>query len=303
MKIMSKHLHKVTLSSLLFVGAVGVTSLAFADPAINATITTDPALHAMLPPAIQSSGVIHVATDAQHPPCDAMEDDNVTFTGWEEDVRQALGKKLGVKMSPVSVNFDGLIPGVQSGRYDIATQCISDTAEREKQVDFVDISLSVNGIFALKSSKVTADPLSMCGLKSGAQSGTTFGDTVRTELSPYCVAHGKAPIEEHDFATEDATLLALLSGRVDFLVNDASSENYIAAHSNKPIEVVVPDILPKHSDGMVVKKGNDALSKALLAGMQALVKDGSYKKIMEKWHLTAIMRTTPGINLESASTK
>ena len=66
MKILSTHfskrLHKLRVSSLLFIGAVGARSLAFADPAINATVTTDPALHAMLPPAIQSSGVIHAAS-------------------------------------------------------------------------------------------------------------------------------------------------------------------------------------------------------------------------------------------------
>jgi polar amino acid transport system substrate-binding protein len=280
-----------------------MSSLALADQAINATVTTDPALHALLPAAIQSSGVVHVATDAHHLPCDGMEDDNKTFTGWEEDFRQALGKKLGVKIDPVSINFDGLIPGVQSGRYDMAMQCISDTPARQQQVDFVDMSISVNGVFAMKDSKVTADPLTLCGLKSGAQAGTTYGDTVKNLLSPNCVAHGKPPISAADFGSQDATLLALLSGRVDFIVNDASSENFIAAHSPKPIKVVVPEILPKHSDGIVVKKGNDALSKALLAGTEALLKDGTYQKIMEKWHLTAIILKKPGINLETASAK
>ena len=298
-----KTLFKLTCSSVLCVGALAVSGFALADPAINASVTTDPALHALLPTAIQSSGVIRVATDAHHAPCDAMEEDNVTFTGWEEDLRQALGKKLGVKMVPSSIEFSGLIPGVQSGRYDMASQCISDTPAREQQVDFVDINISVNGIFALKDSKVTSDPLSLCGMTSGAQVGTTYGDSVRNLLSPNCVAHGKAAIETHDFGSQDATLLALLSGRVDFLVNDAAAENYISAHSSRPIKVLVPDILPKRNDGIVLKKGNDQLAKALLAGTQALLKDGTYQKIMEKWHLTSIILTTPGINLGSAPSK
>lgn len=283
--------------SIAALGMLAFSGAAHADDAINATVTTDAALHDMLPKKIKDAGFINLATDAHHPPCDFLMEDNKTFTGWEEDFRQALGKKLGIEIRPTSIAFDGLIPGVQSGRYDAAMQCISDTLVREKQVDFVDVSLSTNGIYALESSNVTADPLSLCGLKSGSQSGTTYGQTVENVLSPYCVKNGKPPIERMEFNSQDATILAMLSGRVDFLVNDASSAKYIREHAQKPLKLVVPDILEKWVNGIVLPKGSDELANALLAGTKALLADGTYDKVMEKYDLKAIILREPGINL------
>lgn len=290
---------KTLLKALLPVALCAVVAAgpAFADDAINATVKADPALHAMLPQKVRDAGYITLATDAHHPPCDFMMEDNKTFTGWEEDFRQALAKKLGIEIRPVSIAFDGLIPGVQSGRYDAAMQCISDTAVREKQVDFVDVSLSTNGIYAIEGSKVSADPLTLCGLKSGSQSGTTYGQTVENVLSPYCVKNGKPPIQKLEYGSQDATILALLSGRVDFLVNDASSAKYIRTHSQKPLSLSVPDILEKWVNGIVLPKGSDELANALLAGTKALLADGTYDKVMEKYDLKAIILREPGINL------
>lgn len=279
--------------------AVALGGTARADEEITATVTTDPALHDLLPQKIRDAGVINLATDAHHAPCDFLMEDNKTFTGWEEDFRQALGKKLGITIKPTSIAFDGLIPGVQSGRYDAAMQCISDTPAREEQVDFVDVSISSNGIYALETSDVTEDPLSLCGLKSGNQTGTTYGQTVSNILSPYCVEQGKEPIAKNEFGSQDATILALLSGRVDFLVNDASSAKYIRANAKKPLKLVVPDILPRWVNGIVVQKGDTELAEALLAGTQAILEEGTYDKVMEKWDLQHIILREPGINLMS----
>ncbi|TPJ48361.1 ABC transporter substrate-binding protein [Mesorhizobium sp. B2-6-4] len=288
------------------VGLLAVTALvlgrptvALADDAITASVKADPALHAMLPKSIQDSGIIKLATDAHYPPCESFAEDNVTMIGWEPDLWDALAKKLGVKVKAESINFDGLIPGVQSGRYDTAMECISDTVEREKQVTFVDLSISINGIFTLENSAITDNPLSLCGLKSGAQKGTTFVQSIKELLSPLCVKNGKAPIATNEFASADATILALLSGRVDFLVNDASAAAFIKKQSSQPVKLIVLDVLPKQIDGFIVKKDNTELANALLAGTKALMDEGVYDRIMDKWDIAALKLKTPGINLVS----
>lgn len=285
----------LTLTALV----LGRPTTALAEDAITDSVKTDPALHAMLPKSIQESGIIKLATDAHYPPCESFAEDNVTMIGWEPDLWDALAKKLGVKVKPESINFDGLIPGVQSGRYDMAMECISDTVEREKQVTFVDLSISINGIFALEGGPVTDDPLSLCGLKSGAQKGTTFVQSVTDLLSPLCVKNGKPPIEANEFASADATILALLSRRVDFLVNDASAAAYIKKRSSKPVKLFVPDVLPKLIGGPIVRKDNTELADALLAGTKALMDEGVYDHIFDKWDIAALKLKTPGINLVS----
>jgi len=279
--------------------ALGSPTTALADDAITATVKTDPAMHAMLPKSIQESGIIKLATDAHYPPCESFAEDNVTMIGWEPDLWDAIAKKLGVKVQPESINFDGLIPGVQSGRYDMAMECISDTLEREKQVTFIDLSVSINGIFTLEDSAVTDDPLSLCGLKSGAQKGTTFVQSVTDLFSPLCVKNGKPPIATNEFASADATVLALLSRRVDFLVNDASAAAYIKKQSSQPVRLLVPDVLPKLIGGPIVKKDNQELADALLAATKALMDEGVYDRIFDKWDIAALKLKTPGINLVS----
>ena len=56
------------------------------------------------------------------------------------------GQPLGVKINAVNTAFDGLIPGVQSGRYPTAMECISDSLDREKQVTFVDFVYDNRGV-------------------------------------------------------------------------------------------------------------------------------------------------------------
>jgi len=282
--------------------SLALSASAHADDAITATVKTDPALHALLPKVNQDSGVITLATDAHYPPCESFAEDNVTMVGWEPDMWNALGKKLGVTFKASSIEFDGLIPGVQSGRFDTAMECISDTLEREKKVTFVDLSISVNGIFTLDGSSVTNDPLSLCGLKTAAQKGTTFAQSVDDVLNPFCVKNGKPLITKSEFPTADATLLALMSGRVDFLVNDASSAAEIKKRSSKPLKLFTPDILPHKIDGFVVKPESKQLAEAMLAGIKALMADGVYDKVMDKWDLAALKVKEPGINVASTAT-
>lgn len=54
---------------------------------------------------------------------------------------------LGVEIEQESIQFDGLIPGVQSGRYDAAMECISDNEERREVVQFVNNAYGMNGLW------------------------------------------------------------------------------------------------------------------------------------------------------------
>ena len=93
--------------------AVAATPTELNAPVIEA-IQPDPALKALLPKKIQDSGVISLATDAHYPPCEIFAEDNKTMIGYEPDTWNAIAKKLGVKIEPVSIAFDGLLPGVVS---------------------------------------------------------------------------------------------------------------------------------------------------------------------------------------------
>ncbi len=277
----------------------------YADAATELSIpveTMDPALHAMLPEAIRKAGFINLVTDAHYPPCESFAADNKTMIGYEPDLWDAMGQKLGVKVKTSSIAFDGLIPGVQSARYDVAMECISDSLEREKQVTFVDFSYATNAFYTLKSNaKVTDDPLSLCGLTAAVQSGTDFAPTITDLFSPHCVNAGKPPIKLAQYPSADAVLMALYSGRADFVVNDAASAKDIEKAAPKPIKVITSDLMPKFYLGIVIKKENTELANAMLAALKAVQASGNYDKIMDKWDLAPLKLPTPGINLTATN--
>jgi polar amino acid transport system substrate-binding protein len=290
--------------TLAIIGVAGVAAAAtpteMSAPVIEA-IQPDPALKALLPKKIQDSGVISLATDAHYPPCEIFAEDNKTMIGYEPDTWNAIAKKLGVKIEPVSIAFDGLLPGVVSGRYDVAMECMSDNAKREAQVIFINNSYAITAVFTLETNtSISEDPATLCGLTIAIPKGFDVAGIVEGKLNPHCEKVGKPAIKLAEYPSSDATLLALYSGRADFVITDYAAIDEMKKAAPKPIRVVNDPLLPKLYLGMIVNKDNKQLADALLAGLKAIKADGSYDKIMDNWGLTGLKLEEPGINLFSS---
>ena len=253
----------------------------------------------LLPASIRNSGSLTIATDAQYPPCEYVPKPGGPMVGFEPDLWNAMGAKLGVKIKTVNTAFDGLIPGVQSGRYPVAMECISDSLAREKQVSFVDFVYGSEGVYLLKknAAKVTTDPLSLCGLKAAAQTGLDFVGFITTILDPHCAKHGKPPIKLTQFPSESAVLLALYTGRVDFSLDDLAALAFLERSAPQPVLLRTDPLLPKLYLGIVINKSSTQLGKALLAALKAIQADGTYAKVLAKWKISPLALPTPGINL------
>lgn len=261
-------------------------------------LSADAALHAMLPEAIQKAGVIKLATDAQYPPCESFAEDGKTMVGWEPDIWNAMAQKLGVKLEASSIAFAGLIPGVQSKRFDMAMECMADTVEREKTVTFINVAYILAGVVALEGdARITADPATLCGLRVGGQEGTTHIDNVKNLLNPLCVKQGKPEIQIVNFPSASAAQVALYSNRVDFITYELIGASELKRKAPKPIKVIPMDIFPRKYNGMIVDKENTQLAEALLAALKAVHKEGVYDLVMKKWDIEAIKLDEPGINL------
>ncbi|WP_078709463.1 ABC transporter substrate-binding protein [Consotaella salsifontis] len=280
-----------------------LTGVAFADEAevVGAGIPAlqaDKSLHDMLPEKIREAGKISIVTDAHYPPCQYFAADNKTIVGYEPDLWKAITEKLGITYTVESIDFAGLIPGVEGGRYDMAAECISDNPERQKRVTFIDDAYATGAVFKLASNtSITSDADSLCGLTVAVQQGFDFVNVVNDEMTPHCTSKGLKPVTVNQYPSGDAVLLALYSGRVDFVLNDIAATEEIKKRAPKPIRVVENEYLPKYYNGMVVKKDNMELAEALLAGLKAVHAEGVYDKIMEKWDISLLALKEPGINL------
>lgn len=294
---------RLTRLSVTVLAALG--ALALPAAAQDAYPTTpipeqaaNPAIHAMLPEAIRETGTLKMATDANYPPCQWFTSDK-KMVGYEVDIWDALAQVMGVKLDVSSIDFAGLIPGVQGGRYDAAMECITDRVEREEVVDFVNHSLTYGNQFYYLASNdkiVAGDPKSFCGLTTAGQSGTDFL-TRLTTFSEWCEGQGLKPITIGEFPQQSAVLLALFSGRVDFALSEGSAVDEIRA--NNPVDIgSMPDPLEeKHYLGIVVAKDNEPLKAALVAGLTELKANGTYDAIFEKWNLKHAALGEFGVNM------
>ena len=133
--------------------------------------------------AIKKAGKITMATNAEFPPFEYLENDKVV--GVDADIAAEIAKDLGVELEIVDGKFDAVIPSVQSGKASFGAAGMTVTEDRAKKVDFsVKYITSTQYIIVPKDSDVkTIEDLA--GKKIGVQLGTTGDFIISDEVDGY----------------------------------------------------------------------------------------------------------------------
>jgi polar amino acid transport system substrate-binding protein len=252
------------------------------------------ALNAMLPEAIRSAGVVKVGSDLTYPPYEFLADGSDTPIGFDVDYANAVGEKLGVKFVFENSGFDGLIPAVEAGRYDVILSGMTDKAERQAKVDFVDYQTSGFSILVPAGNALGVAKIEdLCGKKVAMQKGTSQIDFVKG-VSAKC----PKPIEISEFPTEPEAQLAIQSGRADAGVADTPPMAYFVTttEAGKKFEMVKGEQYETALLGMAVSKKLPELRDAVQKATAEMMADGSYDALLTKWGLQATKITEATIN-------
>ena len=238
-------------------------------------------LHSMLPKDIQASGTLNIASNVEYPPFETFDTDGKTVIGIDRDVADALEKKLGVTIKFNNISFDAIIPGLASKRYDMAMSAMSDTLERQKEVDFVDYFKAGAGILRTQENPKHISTLDdLCGIKVGIVKGTTETEDADAQTKA-CQDKGKPGVDVTIFPGQNQTILALQTGRVDVVLLDSTSGSSVAKDAGGKLEMLSPYMAGPF--GIVFQKGSDELEKAVQKGMQEISADGTYLDILKKY--------------------
>lgn len=257
----------------------------------------DETLHAMLPAAIQESGIVKVASELDYPPVEYYDTDGKTPIGAEIELGQAMAKKLCVEFVFTNLNFDPTIPAIVAGRFDTSMTYIGDKPEREEQVDFVDEFRSGYSIMVQKGNPANISTLDdLCGKGVSTQVGAANTAIVQDQ-DTRCQADGKGAIEMVTTQSAADAILALKSGRVQAHLEDAPVGAYIAATSGDGNDFeIVGEQVTIRNHGMIFKKDNTQLRDAIQAALKAVIADGTYDAILAKYHVENIALKTAPIN-------
>jgi polar amino acid transport system substrate-binding protein len=248
-----------------------------------------------LPANIKSAGVIKIATDASYAPVESFAKDNKTIVGFDPDLGAALGKVLGVKVVFTNTGFDGIIPALAAGRYDMAMSAMTDNTDREKTVDFVDY-FSAGTSFMVKKGVPAINALAdICGHKVAVEKGTTqLADA--TAQAKKC----SKPDTVLPFPDQNGANLALSSGRADIVMAD-SPVNAYAAQQSKGAFTIVGQTYGTAPYGIAIPKKSTQLRDAVQAALQKLIDSGDYKTVLAKWGVDSGAVTKATVNGAASS--
>ncbi|AJE42472.1 ABC transporter substrate-binding protein [Streptomyces nodosus] len=246
-----------------------------------------------LPAQIRDAGVIKVGSDIAYAPVE-FKDDSGNVVGIDPDLAAAMGKQLGVTFDFRNGTFDGLLTGLRSKRYDVAMSAMTDNKSRQEGVDpstgkkvgegvdFVDYLTAGVSIYTRKGdTKGITSWADLCGKKVAVERSTISEDLAKAQ-SKKC-PKGKA-ITIQAFDDDQQAQTRLRSGGVDAVSSDFPVAAYAVKTSGggKDFEIV-GDQVQAAPYGIAVAKGNTQLRDALQAAMNAVIKNGEYEKILEKW--------------------
>src|SRR6266498_1565080 len=183
--------------------------------AASFSVQTDPSIAGQVPADVKSSGSLSVAADATYAPDEFIASDGKTVIGMDADLAKAIAQLMGLTANVQNIPFDSIIPGLAAGKYDLGMSSFTDTKDREKTVDFVTYAQAGESFFVNADGGPTINSLDdICGLKIGAEKGTTEADDA-TAQSKKCTDAGKPAVSVSVFPDENGVNLALSSGRVD----------------------------------------------------------------------------------------
>ena len=252
----------------------------------NFQTRADSALHNSLPETVRTRGYIIAGTNPNTPPTTFYKEDNKTLAGREIDVMTAVAEKLGVKLQWHDTGgFDNIIPGLKSGRYDVALSNINATRKRLDQVDFVSyFDASRLGVISRQDAgiKPFTKLTEACGLEIGAGAGTTQL-TRLSEASKACEAEGKPAINIATFPDRPAGVQAVVSGRVPMFFGPYEGLTW-QVNKVKALTMSGQISVNDAPVSIAFPKGS-SLEVPVQAALNALIADGTYQKILDHWSI------------------
>jgi polar amino acid transport system substrate-binding protein len=264
------------------------TTAATTTVAMNSTIAAE------VPAKIKSKGTLTVAADATYAPNEFIGSDGHTVQGMSPDLGHAIASVMGLKANFVNATFDTIIPGLQSGKYDLGFSSFSDTKAREKVVDFVTYFIAGTSFYIKSQGGPTINTLAdLCGHKVAVERGTTQA-TDATAQSAKCQKAGKPKVSVSVFPDQNAANLALSSGRAEVGMADSPVAAYIVKKSNGQFKVSGKSY-GTAPYGIAIPKGN-GMAKPILAALKELISNGTYMSVLTKWGVQAGAITNPKIN-------
>ncbi|BDU51358.1 transporter substrate-binding domain-containing protein [Haliovirga abyssi] len=223
---------------------------------------------------VLKSGTLKVGLEAGYLPFEFMSKDG-KLIGFDVDLAKEMGKELGVKVEFVNTAWDGIIPSLQLGKYDIITSGMTRTLQRALSVNFTEPYYETGQVIMVRKGETRFNSykdLNNPAIKVAVKLGTT-SDIVSGKMLK------KA--KRIPFKTEADAAMALRTKKVDAMVYD---KPFISDYVEKFNDVkMMPELFSKEFFGFAIKKGDPDFLNWLNLFIAEIKANGTYEELYNKW--------------------
>ena len=227
---------------------------------------------------------VRIGTDATYPPFESVESSG-KIVGWEVDYGNVLCTRMKVTCVWQNQDWDGIIPALASGKFDMIVSSMNMTPARAQKVLFSNMYYATAPVWVAQASNKSDDtsPAAMKDKTVGAQSSTVFASYLEKEYKG---------VETKLYPGGDESLLDLANGRIDYVVVDILVAQKAMEKSPGCCRIVkeiarTPDVFGPGVGAAFRPEDKDlkAMFDKAIAEVDA---DGTYAKLEGKYFKTSI---------------
>ena len=259
-----------------------------------ALVTLATAQAAELPELIKQAGVLRLTVNSTYAPMEYRDPATNQLVGLDIDLANEIAKRLGVKIVWSETPFAELIPSLQTKRADFIISGISDRISRREVADFVDY-LTTGPQFFVLTGHAAKTVMDICGMKVGTTRSTSFPVEIEKWSRQNCEANGKPAVQYVPGENSIDVRNQLKQGRIDAAVQGTETLPYAQQQEVGKYRIVGEPFSTGYQ-GIMFRKDDAALREVVTQHLAAMIADGSYKAILDKYGLGANAVPQPMLN-------
>ena len=252
-------------------------------------LTAAPALAQTAITGLTTAGKVTFCSALTQPPFESLTADG-TPEGIDVELGTEISKRLGLGVAWNNIPFSGLIPALQAGQCDAILSDLFVKEERMRVLDFVPYMYSQE-VLLVKASTPGIDTLADLSTKKAATVTGTTATQLLEAASQKLTEAGKPAINIVMFPENTQALQQLQFGQVDAFGVAYEIAAYYMARTPGTFKLGGPAYF-KILTGIGLRKDSAKLRDGMQQAFDAIQADGSYDKLLTKYHLESDMLAT-----------
>ncbi|WP_246102320.1 transporter substrate-binding domain-containing protein [Methylobacterium terricola] len=233
---------------------------------------------------VKAAGTLKVGTETAFAPFDFI-DATGQHAGFNVDAFAEVGKELGVKIQWVELPWEGVLPGLEAGQFNMVAGPATITKARVERYRFLSpVAEATVAILRRAKDDTIKTPQDIAGKTVGAGKATAQ----LAQLKTFSATLPK-PVEPREYPGFNEAYADLAAGRIVAVANSLPNIAFVASKQPNVFAVVQPPFGQKSYFGYIgTKKPDDQpLLDAVQAALVKIKADGRMKKLQEKWFGTS----------------